>query len=192
MNLDTKQNVVGATEKLIAAVTFFDAGSATLSRIAYYVNLCTLFVIKTVEHIAFSPPVAMGEHIAFTPPDAITDLINKRDTEQVSQNNNMSSRKEAKKAERKLVRLLRKYQKNLKAQQEKRNIPPGSSSKCKTNVTGTGGNDKIGAVPYGPGSDEFCLGPMTVDGDTCYLNNSYVWVVDLENGINEDIYKVIC
>ena len=51
---------------------------------------------------------------------------------------------------------------------------------------GSGGNKKMGRFIYG--AIPYCLN-MTIEGDTCYLENQYVRVVDMRNTKDENIVE---
>ena len=66
------------------------------------------------------------------------------------------------------------------ASQYNRSWDEGTVHLCPTFAVGEGGNTKTGKFVYGDHhsgekNPVVCLEPW-VDGDTCYLNNSYVWV----------------
>ncbi|KAL4238381.1 hypothetical protein ACF0H5_003090 [Mactra antiquata] len=55
---------------------------------------------------------------------------------------------------------------------------------CERKYTAIGGNEKIGKITYG--NMPYCLAPTIVNG-TCYLENEYVRVVDMENTRHNNI-----
>ena len=56
------------------------------------------------------------------------------------------------------------------------------------NYKAYGGNKKMGKIKYG--NMPFCLN-MTTDGETCYLENQYVRIVDMKFSKNETIVETV-
>ncbi|XP_012942029.2 elastase [Aplysia californica] len=60
---------------------------------------------------------------------------------------------------------------------------------CSNGARGVGGNLKTKARHYGVSPN--CLEVLAASNGTCYLENDYIWVVDLKGGINEDVDAVV-
>ncbi|XP_046584641.1 neutral protease-like [Haliotis rubra] len=67
-------------------------------------------------------------------------------------------------------------------------VPDTPGGKCPTFVKGTGGNPKTGPIVYS--TPPYCL-DVRVEGDTCFLENEYVKVVDLKQTKNETKTEVV-
>ncbi|XP_067679623.1 elastase-like [Haliotis asinina] len=67
-------------------------------------------------------------------------------------------------------------------------VPVTPDRKCPTFVKGTGGNPKTGPIVYS--TSPYCL-DVRVKGDTCFLENEYVKVVDLKQTKNETKSEVV-